>query len=239
MAKKLMMNNAENGKMPIKKGLVCWLDGRDYTGGNSVKDRVNGKEFTVNGVSVSGYSFFYNNDTNAVISAKVGVEENLYNLFNSDFTLVITDKLIKKIVAGTYPRLFNFGEYPTNSPYQLIYQPDNHYNCLQFCDRSIVANSLFKNTTMLTRLDRKTIVIAKKGNEITIYHNGVKHTTIADSLTPAILNLTKITLGQAHDATNIRVYYGHICSFMMYNRALTEEEVQHNYLYEQSIERGE
>lgn len=32
---------------------------------------------------------------------------------------------------------------------------------------------------------------------------------------------------------------GNYYSIRLYNRALTEEEIQHNYLYEQSIERGE
>ena len=104
-----MMNNySENGLMPVMDGLVCWLDGRDYNGENTVKDRVNKKEFTVQGVINNNGSFLYDK-SNSVIFTEFNSNEDMYNLFNSDFTLCFTDKLSKSVSGDTY-------DYPCSFP---------------------------------------------------------------------------------------------------------------------------
>lgn len=238
MAKKLMMNNySENGMLPIIDGLVCWLDGRDYSGGGLVKDRVGSNKFVTTNITSTGYSFLYNN-TSSLITTTFNDNEDMYKLFNSDFTLCITEKISKPIANLTYPRLVNFNEYETNSPYQLIYQPDSDKKSMQFCNSKIESYSVFKSIDICNDVSKKNIVFVKRGNQVIFYKNGEKYETILDD-SNADINLFRITIGQAYNATNTRAYSGDIYSFMAYNRALTEEEIQYNYLYEQSIDRGE
>lgn len=57
MPKKLMMNNySENGLIPVMDGLICWLDGRDGKGTDTIwKDRSkNGNDFELNGFTFTG-----------------------------------------------------------------------------------------------------------------------------------------------------------------------------------------
>lgn len=238
MTKKLMMNNySENGMLPIMNGLVCWLDGRDYEGSGLARDRIKAKEFIVADIESTGFSFLYNKNS-SLITTTFNEYEDMYSLFNTNFTLCITEKISKPITNLTYPRLVNFNEHETNSPYQLVYQPDSDKKSMQFCNSKIESYSVFKSIDICNDVSKKNIVFVKRGNQVIFYKNGEKYETILDDSNAAI-NLFRITIGQAYNATNTRVYSGDIYSFMAYNRALTEEEVQHNYLYEQSIERGE
>lgn len=241
MAKKLMMNNinnySENGLLPVTDGLVCWLDGRDYSGTNSVKDRIKKKMFTCNNIINKKNAFVYDK-SDSVIFAEFNSDENMYNLFNSDFTLYFEDKLDRVIpflntaTHSAYPRLIHFNDYNGNSPYQLSYNGER--NNMTIHDSNIVDNNIFKMKNINYNVSKKSIVIIKRENTISAYLNGKKYETV--NVSNNIINLERLTLGNVYLAN--RTYYGNIYSFMVYNRALTEEEIQQNYLYEQQIQRG-
>lgn len=241
MGKKLMMNNinnySENGLLPVTDGLVCWLDGRDYSGTNSVKDRIKKKMFTCNNIINKKNAFVYDK-SDSTIFTEFNSDENMYNLFNSDFTLCFVDKLDIAIVAintathSAYPRLIHFNDFSGNSPYQLSYNGER--NNMTIHDSNIVDNNIFKKININNNLSKKSIVIVKRKNTISAYLNGNKYETT--SISNNNINLERLTLGNTYLAN--RAYYGNIYSFMAYNKALTAEEIQQNYLYEQQIQRG-
>lgn len=245
MSKKLLMNNySENGLKPVTNGLICWLDGRDYDGTNSIKDRVGKKIFTCNNISNNKNAFEYDK-SNSTIFAEFNSNEAMYDLFNSDFTLCFEDKLSRVIsensslnYPSSYPRLIHFNYHSGNSPYQLSYNGEKYQiprGRMTLIGYNMNTNNIFHNIGINYNLSKKQIVLVKKGNSISAYLDGKKYETVSDNKNTSI-NLERLTLGNVYLAN--RTYYGNIYSFMAYNRALTEEEIQQNYLYEQSIERG-
>lgn len=248
MAKKLMMNNinnySENGLLPVTDGLVCWLDGRDYSGTNSVKDRIKKKMFTCNNIINKKNAFVYDK-SDSTIFAEFNSDENMYNLFNSDFTLCFVDKLDRVInptatlnYPSSYPRLIHFNYFTGQSPYMLSYNSEEYVvrgGRMETFTGTIISRNIFAGININRNLSKKQIVIVKNGNSISAYLNGKKYETILDGKNTNI-NLERLTLGNVYLAN--RTYYGNIYSFMVYNRALTEEEIQQNYLYEQQIQRG-
>lgn len=245
MSKKLLMNNySENGLMPVMDGLVCWLDGRDYDGTNSIKDRVSKKIFTCNNITNNKQAFVYAK-SDSTIFAEFNASEAMYDLFNSDFTLCFEDK-ISRVISGSslnypssYPRLIHFNYFSGNSPYQLSYNGETYTisgSRMTLIGYNMNSNDIFKSININYNPSKKQIVLVKKGNSISAYLDGKKYETVSDNKN-TIINLERLTLGNTYLAN--RTYYGKIYSFMAYNRALTEEEIQQNYLYEQSIERGE
>lgn len=79
-----------------------------------------------------------------------------------------------------------------------------------------------------------TIVTKNSGN--IVHLNGEKVTETATNTSDSVLGYLYFNKESETVQTPIDLY---IATFKIYNRALTEEEIQHNYLYEQSIERGE
>lgn len=230
---------SENGLMPVIDGLICWLDGRDYDGTNSVKDRINKKMFMCKNIINQKNAFVYDK-SDSTIFTEFNSDENMYNLFNSDFTLCFEDQIDRAIVEYTsathsaYPRLIHFNDFSGNSPYQLSYNGERYQlNRMTIHDSNIVNNNIFTNICINDNVSKKAIVIVKRKNTISVYLNGKKYETV--NVSNNIINLERLTLGNVYNSN--RTYYGKIYSFMVYNRALTEEEIQQNYEYEQSIER--
>lgn len=242
MSKKLLINKySENGILPVKDGLTCWLDGRHYDGTNSIKDRISKKMFTCNKVINTENAFKFTKP-DSVIFREFNSEDDMYRLFNSDFTLCFQDKL-SRAVYGTslnypsaYQRLIHFNYFNGNSPYQLSYNGETDaVDRMTIQGYNINQMNIFKNIKINSNLTKKSIVLVKKDNNITAYLNGKRYETVSDNKNIP-LNLERLTIGNVFLLN--RGYYGNIYSFMAYNRALNESEIQQNYHYDQSIERG-
>lgn len=231
MSKKLMLNKySANGLMPVTDGLICWLDGKDYKGGGIVKDRINKKEFTVNNVTNKNGAFLYN-QSDSTIFTNFSQNDYMYDLFKSDFTMCFEEQA--SVISG-YPRLITTGTYSVNSPYQLLYQPE--LQCMHFYNNKISAFKCFTNINICNNFNKKSIVVTKSGNNISFYLDNIKYENIVEEKDTNLI-LDRLTIGNTY--LGHRTYSGYIYSFMAYNRALTKEEIQQNYLYEQSIQRGD
>lgn len=221
MAKKLMMNNySENGLMPVMDGLICWLDGRDGKTGDAVwKDRSgNGND----AVFVNNKTIFENGkltlDGDNYANLPFGLGEDL----NKHSFCVCASK-------------------NTNNTYNsMMLACENGYNQRKYIDFDkfsprIGYGSTFKTSSKVLSQNELNVFTFNIGANANLYVNA----ELTFSL--GIQNNVKLASNFIIGTNNVEQKYnliGNIASVLIYNRPLTEEEIQQNYLYEQSIERG-
>lgn len=217
MSRKLLMNNySENGLSPVMDGLICWLDGRDGRNGDTVwKDRSgNGNDFEVTNCQWGETSL-----KTHTTSSYFNLEKLLINR-NDDFCLDIYFKQSINQVGKL--RVINANsESAWGNGSSIFIENDNKI----FYYESIVFNKIVEFGSI------NYISILRLNNEITIYFNGVKYKTNRNA------NHSINVLGNGN--WNNSIMLGDYYSIRLYSKSLTEEEIQQNYLYEQSIKRGE
>lgn len=225
VSKKLMMNNySENGMLPVMDGLICWLDGRDYVDGESLwKDRSGNKK-------------------NATLSDITGIKKNssLYfkgfgNIENPTYDLneYTIELNFKNLHTGYWCGLW--GNFDGSGGNSVILNSKNKIGGYPY--------NVHNGWSTFTPTDEYTLTCVYKNNVIDFYVDTVwanKMENIQTSKADFLVicgrkpnNTTTTTTTSSDNRLN------EWRSFKIYNRALTEEEIQHNYLYEQSIERGE
>lgn len=227
MSKKLLMNNySENGLMPVMNGLICWLDGRDGSGTDTVwRDRCNNgndASMTCNFNPLyhewDGKKFIVKQDTT---NFKTGFKNKLYGYKTLEFTFMIK-------AEKTYPYIFS-------SPRRNIRMCLHGSNVIQY---TLANNGILSYIDSDFNLGIQYTITITISNNLTLYVNGIKHTQRDDHTGTPEDGPFYIFCDQYASDLSARQLVGHYCSFKAYNRALTEEEIQQNYEYEQSIERG-
>lgn len=214
MSKKLLMNNySENGLMPVTDGLICWLDSRDECDGNKTVDRIGLNNFLLEGITASNLFCLENH---ALLS------ENSFILGNN-FSIQLTIN-IKEIES--------FG---------LLLSHANERNIFKICHRNnsklgcyTVATGGIDNGLPIIKDTKQIISVNIEKGIISLFDNNL--------LSSSINSLNNIdgkfrigaTVRNGYDGSNFTLY-----SLKIYDRSLTEEEIKQNYLYEQSIERGQ
>lgn len=218
MPKKLLMNNySENGLMPVMDGLICWLDGRDGKTGDTIwKDRSgNGNDATVTNCEWTGKALKTTSDLSAFLVSKEMIDGD-----DTPFTLEIY-----------------FSRYATDRPGR--------------AENVIMANSAkqwwdstsiyFQGSMLFYDTGRNTLVTNSEFNkayQVTIakYHANSRKAFVNGKFIGMTVRYSDgIAFFGNYDSTKMK---GNYYSIRLYNRVLTEEEIQQNYLYEQSIERG-
>lgn len=216
MSKKLLMNNySENGLMPVMDGLVCWLDGRDGKIGDTIwKDRSgNGSDAEIIGCEWTGFSLKINNNSDQFLVSKTLIDDN-----NKPYTLEVYFKRNFTTRGATNVILANTSKqwYGSTSIYIDV-------NRLYFDMGNQTLTADYTNNKPYQVAITKSNQVSRKGFLNGEFVNEHSRTTYTISF-----------LGNWDDNKMMGEYY----SIRLYNRALTEEEIKQNYLYEQSIERS-
>lgn len=222
MSKKLMLNKySSNGLMPVTKGLVCWLDGRDGKTGDTVwKDRSgNGNHATfVNSKTVfQNGKLLLNGDNYAELPFGNNEDINNYSICacaSKSTSYTYNDMVVAHdLNAGT-------------RKYVSLYSPKpriGYNDAFHVGDISIVAN---KSYYLIFNIEQK----------ISLYINNEK--SISIDKVEGVESKSNLLLGAERKNNQGCWLKGSITSVLIYNRPLTVKEMQQNYLYEQSIQRG-
>lgn len=221
MPKKLMMNNySKNGMLPITEGLTYWLDSNVEYDEKYIYSHITNLKFQkYNNVYVT------NEGIECVGSGTTGASFKTTDIFdtrNGNFcieiafyreNLVSTNSIFGQVQGGSRLITSN-GELKSVSD---IYGIDSQQSFSLLNKKNLITiNVSSSNTYIYVNGDFKGSYEFKNGFLNCIAFN------------------TRYLTGSSSDT--IDTIYN---SIKIYNRALTEEEIQHNYLYEQSIERGE
>lgn len=221
MIKKLLMNNySRNGLMPVQDGLICWLDSRDGFKNNIMIDRIGNCNAKVIG-NVDGFRLIDNSIENYGAGSKL-----------------ITEKPMKIGTVMKTQKITSYGAYGT---------------CFDFSSKELVGISdtlkiSFRNNDKIGFYQEYPIAIFNNGISPTINKKGTIAITPysifyndnkVDFPTKTVLSNSELivgislALGVGTNAISENFY-----SMLIYNRVLTDAEIQQNCEYENSIERG-
>lgn len=223
MSKKLLMNNyVSNGLMPVMDGLICWLDARDYDGTNVLRDRSgNGNDFIING------AITLENDFLKMISNK---QNYLYNdQLPLDWNSTTVQMRVANVVA-TDCYVFSSGGW---NGFNLRYGQIGKTMLLnKYAGRWYIRTGNWdlstSDVTITTYLNAENLFL--RGDGI----NDIISTT--DKFESSISsNISIGTTSGERGRYLVNMLFG---SILIYNRILTEEEMQRNEKYLKSIRRG-
>lgn len=212
MSKKLMMNNYSlNGLMPIIDGLICWIDKRDGCDGNKVVDRIGLNNFLLEPNVTS--DFFDLGEHNLI-------SENFF-AFGKDFSIQLAISI------------------KTISEYGVILSDSITMNNFKICNRNNDKIGFYSDGIggiddglPINIGDKQIITINIKNGIVSIFNDVL----LSSSIKPLNKINCRFRVGGRQDLNSCSF---NLYSLKIYNRALSEVEIQQNYLYEQSIERGE
>lgn len=219
-----MLLEDENGLMPVMDGLVCWLDGRDLVG-----DEGNLSWYDRQGLcKVTNITEGYSDGFGYIVPQSPKTFPSLTEMLIGDSFTVEFDVLV------TFPnstlRMLPFvGAYTTN-----FYCSNWESNSNLWLNGTRIIKDNTYTTAGIDGLKHVAYAITK--DTCRMYVNGQSVVEVEHKAPfPTTLSLS---LGGYTSGLNNQISYK-LNSFKIYNRALTEGEIQQNYLYEQSINRGE
>lgn len=230
MSKKLLMNNySENGLMPVTDRLICWLDGRDGSETDSVwKDRSgNGNDFELKGFTFLGEDCW--TGTNLKVNFSQYATKNIS--LAEEYTIEV-DVFVDGTISNEQTVFFYFGDGNTSGAWrECVFRKEDHVPRAHF--QVIHSNKSIVLDTHASKRYRLTIM--GKRDSIALYIDDIKQ--YVETINNVISGLTaNFYLGCNWELN--RFCKARFNSVKIYNKVLTEEEIQQNYLYEQSIERG-
>lgn len=217
---KVLVPYKEKQLTPVMDGLICWLDGRDGIVGDTWIDRVSINN--INGITwqqpCKGSIYF--SDSNLISKYML----NEFN--NTNLTLEICYKYLTE--GGGFS--LGYASINNNSIFSVLLPGTT------FCE--IRGNLAGKCRYSFTGEEQEVGTILKQvftiNNTTSKIYNNYVNAVSFDDVNPNITNYLTLGRTNANVGGEILIYY-----IRIYNRALTEEEIQQNYLYEQSIKRGE
>ena len=226
MSKKLILNNySENGLMPVMDGLVCWLDGRDGKNGDTIwKDRSgSGNNFELNGFTFSGEDGWTGKNLKVNFS-----QYAIKNISLAEEYTIEVDLFVDGVKNNEQTTFFYFGDGNTSGKWrECVFRRDSTKYQFMQSNYSIITDA---------QLKRYSLTIMGKRDKIYLYIDSIRR--YETSINNIISGLTaNFYLGCGYNLE--RFCKARFNSVKIYNKILTEEEIQQNYLYEQSIERGE
>jgi len=200
----------------IHQGLIHHFDGHNNTGNGTFDpdadvwiDLVTGIQAILQNVSWQNYGVSFTSTASKVFYSGQNVQQ--YTIFN---THMITDFI------GLHPRVFGENPYPTlylnsnlNYPYSLFAQGKD---------------APFIPSIIPTQGSVMQAAIRFSGSEtVDLFYNGILTANITDVVSyPSPVSTMYIGCREADD----RTFTGKIYEHLVYNRALTDDEVYHNYL---------
>lgn len=206
-----MMNNSSSGLLPIMDGLICWLDGR------------------------------YGHTNTKYWIDKTGNKNDV--TFKEDTVFKDNYLILDGINYGSMPNILH----NKNCGIFIKFRVDIDYEgFVHILCKSTFAITLSINLnrfrlynyhgvdgdTNTPELEKGKDHVIYVGDTFLMIDGLFYNKNYSNSSDP----IEEVQLGAYR---NGQIMKGRIYSIMIYNRSLTKEEVQYNYLYEQSIERGE
>lgn len=229
MPKKLLMNNhSENGLTPVTDGLICWLDGRDGKGTDTVwVDRSkNGNDFTLNGFTFTGDNGWTGRNL------KTNFHEYAISKISlaTEYTIEV-DLFVDGVERGKQSTFFYFGDGNASGQWRETFLRRNSAtdNTLSVCNAShqkLIGDIAYKKYHLvLMGSQNRTCSYVESVKIYDVTRNNINSNFKANFYLGCGWNLGNFSQARFN-------------SVKIYNRVLTEEEIQQNYLYEKSIERG-
>ena len=205
---------------PVMDGLICWLDAHDIkTGDTAWEDRSNsGYVFEIIGNPVVENGFFHFNASKPYARCA--------NL-EVDIDSVTVQCSLKDITLGNNSYIYSIAGYGNGLSLSQHGSAGIRLNA-NGANRQITRGSV-KLTSYLTAISTTDSLELKMGDSL-----GEKR----NFTSPLTGRISGMEIGKEWNYTGGTGFEGRIGSLLIYNRALTEEEIQQNYLYEQSINRG-
>ena len=240
MTKKLLMNNyPQSTGGVVTKGLYIWLDGQDVV--------TNTDTFLNNRIDQSYGAYIPHAGIYWLIN-RVWKYKNYIGYYNEAHHIdkcTVTDEFTLQISYKTFELKGNkvlgiFGPHDDASWNDLNIAIFNKK--LRLLMKTVVSDSKEIFTDSMS-IDNLAITINNQQKKISLYINGEFKTEVfyrADI--DSFFNVSRKWRFQSTRAFQPNfedIATWRIGSVLMYHRILTEEEIKQNYLYEQSIERGE
>lgn len=231
MSKKLLMNNhSENGLMPVMDGLIGWYDARDKNADNTYLIDKSGNG---NNISCNSNNCVFYDDYIDVVGESYSDTLNYSSYINAEFTIsycIDTTKSISagvawwrsqlKCMSGLYVDSLGWWIRPNNRSANVWYRNRKHIND--------------NDNKMIFPKEKIMVTVTMSSMQVALYVNGVLYISVLSKP----LNMNNLSLGLFGESRYPNGMTYKYYSSYIYNRALTEDEIQQNYQYEQSIERG-
>ena len=208
---------------PIMDGLTCWLDGADLTNGDTVwNDRTNNQNnfqlYNTSSFSYIGKGLKNNSDGYATLSKAITFNE---------YTIEIKHR---RHSWQTDSLLFNAKRSGNNYDVILGYTYSSFYQC--YSNSNPKHYEISKDVVPLN--EDVTLTWVVRTSERKLYINGVYYASNNSSSGHESVDIASIDLFKYNNVCcNATIY-----SIKIYNRALSEDEIQKNAEYEDTIDRS-
>ena len=208
---------------PIMDGLICWLDGGDLTSGDTVwNDRTNNQNnfqlYNTSSFSYTGKGLKNNSNGYATLSKVITFNE---------YTIEIKHR---RHSWQTDSLLFNAKRSGKNYDIILGYAYSNAYQC--YSNSSPSHYEISRDNVALNKDITLTWVV--RASERKLYMDGVYYASATNSSGHESVDIASIDLFKYNNVCcNATIY-----SIKIYNRALSEDEIQKNAEYEDTIDRS-
>ena len=204
----------------VRDGLVLHYDSINNTGTGHSNSALIWKDLvgTNDGILLGGASWTSKSLSFDGIDDKVTFKGDI----TSNYSLVMTFKPI--FTTGSHPRLVAENPFPT------LYLHTNTTPKFGIGFFAQGNDAPFTPTLVPSETDLTYIVVTYTANEVKLYVNG-KYTGKRDA---TVLPVSQVISYLGGRGTNDRQYKGEISDFMVYNRALTDFEVERSYITNKS-----
>ncbi|MGL5767280.1 MAG: LamG-like jellyroll fold domain-containing protein [Sarcina sp.] len=234
---KAFMNSVDKLE-PIRDGLICWLDGRD---GNNNDRTTIWKDRSGNGNDATLVGFDFNENSGwgdgflKFDGIKNYVNTNLGEV--GDWTVEVNIHVLDKANQEHYVwSRYKTDATPANRGGLTLNFPDNREKSAFYHAYSGSRHvCYFENMSNLT--NKHSVLTVVRENGITkLYTNGILKLNY-NSDPQSFGELDNVRIGcYGPNSTPQLFFKGKMFSFTHYSRALTPEEVRHNYLYDLSVQ---
>lgn len=228
MARKLMMNNVGYNELtPVVDGLIGWYDAKSRTNDNSYLIDKSDNGNNLNCVDLKGNSVCFN-DYIEIKGSSFSQEFDYSNHLSGEFTVMY---YINTTISDTVNRLKCMsGNYLNNLGWWV--RIGSTQSNVWYLNKKYIDDN---NSTAQFPKDKIMVALVFNQFKSKMYLNGV---LIVDKDSQNVL-VQKLTIGVlGHSSYENSTPYRYYSSYV-YNRALTQEEIQQNHLYEKSIKRGD
>ena len=214
---------------PVLDGLICWLDAKDGSGQYDIwSDRSGRGHFAI----LKGFNF---NNSNGWTGTSLKFNGNNYCEIKNLHMIEGNNRTFEfKLSSNGYDTIRGIlsDRTASNNGFSI-----SIYNKTLCCDVSYKDIHQRNNTTIIMKNQINYTISINERGELKVYENGIcvyvdKFDTHGSNF-PYDKSTWKI--GRFGDSTC--PFIGEINYIRVYNRVLTEEEINHNYEYEQSIQR--
>ena len=216
----------------VTDGLVCWLDGRDYRTGDRVWiDRsINKNNFRATDLSINSKGAIY-------CQSNIGCADCILET-PKNYTIEV-NCYYESFEQISY--LWAFGDHSIGHHHDYLWNYPNG-NSLSLRRANVATNTWVVHDNIYNLIKMKNCIITVTFDYqyklAILYVDGVKLKELSFTLDYKYTNNNYVIL-MNRGLKDKPFNNGGIYSYKIYNRVLTEKEIEQNYLYEKSIQRGD